>query len=241
MASETIRRQSASVPRNLRAVGWDGCAATTRPWPACRQRLTGPLHSRCQHGRGGADAFVVAAVDDQAAAGRQHAQGRRASPSPARPWPWAGAAARDRTGRRAATARRAARRRDGGSTATEAMPRAASRAGSAARLVGKQDPAAPIDGVEAAPDQGVRGGLGIARPAAHCRLAASGSRSASIETAAMAGQAASAFLIFSALAASTSGFSILPVCGPSVTPSHRGSTWKCRWNTTCPPAGSLNC
>ena len=51
----------------------------------------------------------------------------------------------------------------------------------------------------------------------------------------------SAALIFSALAASTSGFSILAVCGPSAMPSQRGSTWKCRWNTTCPPAGSLNC
>ena len=29
--------------------------------------------------------------------------------------------------------------------------------------------------------------------------------------------------------------------GASDTPSERGMTWKCRWNTTCPPAGSLNC
>src|SRR5262245_44286689 len=54
-------------------------------------------------------------------------------------------------------------------------------------------------------------------------------------------QAASALLILSALAASTSGFSICEPAGPSGFPVQRGMMWKCRWNTTCPPAPSLAC
>ena len=32
-----------------------------------------------------------------------------------------------------------------------------------------------------------------------------------------------------------------PECGFSGTPSKRGMTWKCRWKTVWPEAGSLNC
>ena len=50
--------------------------------------------------------------------------------------------------------------------------------------------------------------------------------------------AAASFLAFSA---STSGFSFSLAGGFMATPALRGMTCTCRWNTTCPPAPSLNC
>jgi tripartite-type tricarboxylate transporter receptor subunit TctC len=44
-----------------------------------------------------------------------------------------------------------------------------------------------------------------------------------------------------ACSASTSGASLTLAGGLSATPALRGMTWTCRWNTTWPPAGSLNC
>src|SRR5215467_3776075 len=45
----------------------------------------------------------------------------------------------------------------------------------------------------------------------------------------------------SAWSDSTAGSSLKLAGGLSGTPAWRGMTWTCRWNTTCPPAGSENC
>ena len=54
-------------------------------------------------------------------------------------------------------------------------------------------------------------------------------------------QPPSAAASFRAFSASTAGSSLKLAAGLSATPILRGMTCTCRWNTTCPPAGSLNC
>ena len=54
-------------------------------------------------------------------------------------------------------------------------------------------------------------------------------------------RAGSAAAILAAVAASVALASTGPAGGRSSTPVQRGRMWKCRWNTTCPPALSLNC
>ncbi len=50
----------------------------------------------------------------------------------------------------------------------------------------------------------------------------------------------SAARIFAACRSSAAASAIAPAWARSGTPSQRGITWKCRWNTVCPPAASLN-